>query len=99
MGGEAGGETPGGDAGPDLADLQAAVHIDKVDGELHPEGVDGFAGDDPEATAGGQAGTSEKTFATLAARDRSGIDGGTEDGLPGEIFDLHGIIVRRRNRQ
>lgn len=70
MGTERAGDASGADGLTDLDDAVFAIEIDEIDGELHGEGVDGFAGDDPEALAGAQAGAAEQAFA--AARGGAG---------------------------
>ena len=84
MGGEACGETPGGYLAPHFFDSLPAVNVDEVDGELHPEGVDRFAGHDPKASAWRQALAPEKSLASFGARVCL-LEAGCEHSFAGKV--------------
>jgi hypothetical protein len=84
MSGEASGETPGRDIASQLFDSLPAVNVNEVDGELHPEGVDRFAGHDPKASAWRQALAPEEALASFGTRVGL-LEAGGEHGFAGEV--------------
>jgi len=60
-------DAAGSDIASDLDHPAIPVEIDQIEGELHGKGVDGFAGDDPQAFAGLKAGAAEKTSITAGS--------------------------------
>ena len=52
------------DIGPDFLDAPISIQVDEIDGELHAEGMDSFAWNDPKAFAAVQVLMIEKTPAS-----------------------------------
>ena len=59
---EAGGQSPGRNGFPRLFHAVLSIKIDQVDGELHEEGVDGLAWDDPHPFPWTKAFATQQTF-------------------------------------
>lgn len=84
--GETGRQPPRTHAAPDLFHSQFAVKVNEVDGELHAEGVDGFAGPDPQAFSRPEFLASQQTLPALRAVIRN-LHGMGEHRLAGEVRD------------
>jgi hypothetical protein len=67
MGPQAARETPGTDIGANLHDSICAIKKDEIDAKSHPEGMDCFAGNDPEPFASCETVTAKQPFAAIAA--------------------------------
>ncbi len=89
MCGETSREPPRRNAASQFPDAKAAVEIDKVDGELHPERVHCLAGYDPQPRSRLEALAPQKALAAPGAAVGNFNSGG-EYGLTGEVSDLHG---------
>ena len=84
--GETGREPPGTHAAPDLFHSQFAVQVNEIDGELHAERVDRFAGPDPQAFSRPEFLASQQTLPALRALIRN-LHGMGEHRLAGEVRD------------
>src|SRR5215467_11024664 len=97
MRGETGRKPPWRDGMPHLFYPFLPVYVDKVDGKLHEERVDRFAGHDPQPRTGFQPFMTEQTDTPLRARIRK-IHGISEDGIAGLIpyqdFQVRKTITR-----
>lgn len=86
--GEAAGDSPGRNAVPDLFYSVLSVEIDKVDGKLHEEGVDGFAGNNPHPFSLGQPLSPQEPLGTFwPAAGHLKLVGNL--GASGQIPDRH----------
>ena len=68
MGAEASRNSPWADGASDFPDAKRAIDVDQVDGESHPECVDGLAGNDPETAARRESVSPKETFGAFRAR-------------------------------
>lgn len=95
MRGEAGGQAPGANMTANFFHFLVAVEINKVQRELHKKSVDGFAGYDPHAPSGWEAGAPEQSL--IAGCGRVGrLGAASELGLASEVLDLEaGSGIRR----
>jgi len=79
------------------ADSVVAIDVNEIDGELHEEGMNGFAGNDPEASAGFEAHSAEK--APVALRPAvCDFERSRERCAAGAIQDLHWVFLGERSR-
>jgi len=85
--GETRGQPPGSHTAPDFLYSFITVQVDKVDRELHAEGVDGLTGNDPKTFSGKKDAASQQTFSACCAVVGN-LDAISEHSLPGEIQDL-----------
>ena len=83
---QAEGKPPGTHCVPYLADALLLIQVDQIDRKPHEEGVDGFAGDDPESVAGVELLVTEESDVALGAGIGYGSGAG-EDGIPREVAD------------
>jgi hypothetical protein len=84
--GETGREPPGTHAAPDLFHSQFAVQVNEIDGELHEECVDRFAGPDPQAFSRAEFLAPQQTLPALRAFIRN-LHGMGEHRLAGDVRD------------
>ena len=95
--GKADRKPPGRNAFAYLADSVVAIDVNEIDGELHEEGMNGLAGDDPEASAGFEAHSAEK--APVALRPAvCDFERSRERCAAGAIQDLHWVFLGERSR-
>jgi hypothetical protein len=52
---------------PDLFHSLIAIQVDKINRKLHPNGMDGFAGDDPQTFAGSESRSTQQTFSARSS--------------------------------
>lgn len=87
------GETPCTDVAANLFDAVLTIKVDEIDGKLHKEGVNGFAGNDPHAFSAPQAFFSEKAFGALRTRTRNLRVFGNHR-VAGKVANFHAIQMR-----
>ena len=86
VGGETGREPPGTHAAPDFFHSQFPVQVNEIDGELHEERVDRFAGPDPQAFSRPEFLAPQQTLPALRADIRN-LHALGELRLAGEVRD------------
>ena len=93
VGAQTGGNPPGSYGIPDLFNAQRAIHVDEIERESHPEGMNGLAWDDPKAAAGRECVAPEEPFGTLRT-GTGNLKACCEGCVPGCVDELLWIFKR-----
>jgi len=92
---QTGREPPGGHSTHKLPDSLLAIKIYEVDGEAHPEGMNGFARNDPEALAGSEPLAPQQALIALWPVVGN-FHASSEDSVARKIQDSYAQLLRIR---